>query len=179
MKKLKKIIPGLIIAFILFLAVGYAAGIKINTSESWPRGLYYSKKIDKSLDQYRNKFILVCPDPDNPVIRRAKNWHILEPGFQCPGEIAPFLKKLVGLPGDTIAIDKSGVEINGQSIKNSRIKYKVFELVIHPGYKRTLKPGEYWVMSDYSPNSLDSRYFGTVKRSAIIRASKPLFLIEK
>ena len=163
------------------MAASYAIGVRINISESWPRGLYYSKKIEKSkpLEPYRDHFILVCPDPDNPVIRRAKNWNILEPGFKCSGNFAPFLKKLVGLPGDMITIDRDGVSINGQSVKNSRIKYKNFELVIHPGYQRTLKPGEYWVMSSYSPNSLDSRYFGPVKRSAIIMTSKPLYLIEQ
>lgn len=178
LKKVKIIIPGLITSCILLMAAGYAIGVRVNTSESWPRGLYYSKKIEESLGRYRDKLILVCPDPDNPVIRRAKNWNILEPGI-CPGELAPFLKKLVGLPGDTVTIDQTGVSINGQQLRNSRIKYKTFELVIHPGYSHTLSPGEYWVMSDYNPNSLDSRYFGPVKRSAIIKASEPLYLIEQ
>lgn len=179
-KKIKIIIPGLIIGGILLIAASYAIGIRVNTSESWPRGLYYSSKIKKSesLEPYRDQFVLVCPDPDNPVIQRAKKWNILKQGFQCPGNIAPFLKKLVGLPGDTITVERDGVRINGQPIKNSKIKYKNFELIVHYGYKRTLELGEYWVMSSYSPNSLDSRYFGPVKRSAVIMASKPLYLIE-
>lgn len=179
MIKIKKIIPAIIIIFIIILSVGYATGIRINFTTSFPRGLYYSKKIKSgNLNDYRDKLVGFCPDPANPVIHRAEEWHITTSGF-CPGGTMPFVKKLVGLPGDTITVDTTGVRVNGQPIKNSRLKFKNFELLIHPGYHQTLKPGEYWVMSDYNPNSLDSRYFGPVKRPVITRTASPLILIEK
>jgi len=178
LKKIKIIIPGLLIGCILLLAASYAGGIRLNLTKSLPRGIYYSKKISGDLYQHRGKYVSVCVNPRNPVIQKAKEWHVIHAGY-CPGHLMPFLKKLVGLPGDTISIDHDGVSINGQRLKNSRLKSNFFELFIHPGYRRTLQPDEYWVMSNYSPNSLDSRYFGPVNRSAILTISKPLYLIDK
>lgn len=175
----KKIILGSLVLLLVFLAVCYAADITINTTGSWPRGIYHSKKIIEPITAYRDQFVLVCLDPDNPVIKKALNYHILKNHSpQCDNGLAPFLKKLVGLPGDKVKITNQGVVINGRQLVNSQLKSEIFELIIHSGYNRTLQPKEYWVMATYSPNSLDSRYFGPVQRSAIIKASEPLFIIK-
>ncbi len=157
------------------LVMAAMANVGINVSASYPLGLYQHEPIHNP--PHKNKFVLVCPDPRNPVIREAKRLKILAIG-SCPGGYAPFLKKLRGVPGDRVTVTDQGVLINGKLLENSKIKFKIFEMLIRPGYTHTLRPGEYWVMSDYSKNSLDCRYIGPISRSSIIDYTRPIFTIK-
>ena len=177
--KILKISVGLTLLLIVLLLSCAATGLTVNITASWPRGLYHSKKITGSLENYKNQLVLVCPDPENPAIIKAVENNILPAGPHCGSRgLAPLLKELVGIPGDVITATDQGISINGQQLNNSKIKFKMFELLIHPGYTHTLQPDEYWVMSDYNPNSLDSRYFGPVSGRAIIEASEPFLVIQ-
>ena len=177
--KILKTTVALSLLLIVLLLSCAAAGLTVNITASWPRGLYHSKKIIGEVNNYKNQLVLVCPDPDNPAIIKAVENNILPAGPHCGSwGLAPLLKKLVGVPGDVITVTDRGISVNGKPLENSRIKFKIFELLIHPGYSHTLQPGEYWVMSDYNPNSLDSRYFGPVSDRAIIEASEPFLTIQ-
>ncbi|MFH1216525.1 MAG: conjugative transfer signal peptidase TraF [Pseudomonadota bacterium] len=176
--KIFKIIVGGCLLLIVLLIGGAAANLTFNITPSWPLGLYHSKNITENLDGYKEQLVLVCLDPDNPVIRKANDLEILPPGTGCPGRQAPLMKKLVGIPGDQVAITDQGVMINDQLIKNSKIKFKIFEAEYHPGYSHTLQPNEYWIMSDYNANSLDSRYFGPVPRAQIKQSTQPILTIK-
>lgn len=169
---------GCCVLFVIMLAVCIANNMGINITPSYPLGLYQQQQIQDPAT-CKDQLVLVCPDPDNPVIRKAVELKILPPGTICsPWQHAPLMKKLVGTPGDKITVTDQGVLINDHKIKNSKIKFKVFELLIHPGYNHTLRPDEYWVMSNYNPNSLDSRYVGPVSGSQIKQCAKPILTIK-
>jgi len=177
--KICKIAVGVCLLLIVLLIGGAAGHLTLNITPSWPLGLYHSRNItDNMVDGYKEQLVLVCLDPYNPVIRKAHDLEILPPGTGCPGRQAPLMKKLVGIPGDQVAITDQGVTINGRIIKNSKIKFKIFEVEYHPGYSHTLQPNEYWVMSDYNQNSLDSRYFGPVARTQIRQSTQPILTIK-
>lgn len=175
--KFFKIITGICLLLIVILIGCVAANVKINVTPSYPLGLYHQQAV-KDPATHRNQLVLVCPDPDNPVIRKAVELKILPSGTGCPGRQAPLMKELVGTPGDQVTITDQGVTINGQPLKNSKIKFKTFELLMHPGYTHTLQQDEYWIMSDYNPNSFDSRYFGPVSGLEIKEYSKPILTIK-
>ncbi len=162
-----------IIAAILFLFV--TTNIGINLTPSYPLGVYKSHKIEDPAT-CKNQLVLVCPDPQNPAILEAIENRLLPHGTSCENwDYAPLMKELVGVPGDTVTVNNQGITaINGKQLDNSKIKFEIFELLIHPGYTYTLRSGEYWVMSDYNPNSLDSRYIGPVLDTQIIKCSKPV-----
>ena len=168
----------IIIAVItLSLAALVSGKMILNVTPSYPLGLYGTKPAH-NLQDFKNQLVLICSDLSNPIIKLADQYKILPPGQSCPeSELAPLLKRLVGVPGDQVAITNQGITINGHKIENSKIKYKFFEQMIHPGVY-TLKSNEYWVMSSYNADSFDSRYFGPVKRQQIIRRVYPLLTIK-
>lgn len=76
-----------------------------------------------------------------------------------------FIKRLVGLPGETVEIKDSKVYINGKPIDQSflptGLEYDDFAPVKIP-------ENQYFMMGDNRNNSEDSRYWGTLPKKNII-----------
>ena len=85
--------------------------------------------------------------------------------FHYPFDIhKDFIKRLVGLPGDTIHVTNTNVIINGQTIREPYIRVP-FNFEVN-AWK--LGPDQFFVMGDNRDNSLDSRTWGPLDRSYII-----------
>ena len=76
-----------------------------------------------------------------------------------------FIKRVIGLPGDTVESKSGRVYVNGRVL---------FEPYLPPGtitsdFPPTAVPAGYlWVMGDNRGNSSDSRVFGPIKRSTVV-----------
>ena len=98
-----------------------------------------------------------------------------------------YVKRLVGLPGETIGIEPPYLLVNGtkvmepavfRHIAEAKDGFAGFQLpkpaagfpvtLTSPTATLTLGPDEYFVIGDNTVNSLDSRYYGPIKRSAIV-----------
>jgi len=75
------------------------------------------------------------------------------------------LKRVVGLPGETIEIKESAVFINGKKVEIKGQEGNIVEGEID--YPITLGKDEYFVMGDNVSVSYDSRYFGPVTKGDI------------
>jgi len=82
-----------------------------------------------------------------------------------------FLKRVIGLPGETIKISSGQVSI----INNDHPEGVLVDESYLPGGiqtigERTIKisDSQYFVLGDNRPNSYDSRRFGPIERSAIV-----------
>ena len=76
-----------------------------------------------------------------------------------------FIKRIVGLPGEIIAIEKGHVMINGKEFAEPYLpETSRSEETTRP---TTVAADEYFVMGDYRLNSSDSRSWGTVPRALI------------
>src|SRR5215471_5336623 len=98
----------------------------------------------------------------------------------------PFVKRVIGLPGETVAVKAKAVYINGRKLDEP---YKIHvdstvysadpwtpeDLKIRDNFGPVVVPkDDYFVMGDNRDNSNDSRYWGFVTWDEII--GKPLFV---
>lgn len=139
--------------------LAYTAGWRINHTTSLPPGLWRVHPLDRPIA--RGDIVSLCP-PDTPVFRQARRRGYIG-GGRCPGGYEPLLKPVVAIAGDRIEVSGEGIAVNGRLLANSAARD-------HDSQGRTLTPlgqgtylarrGEVWLISDYSPASFDSRYFG-------------------
>ncbi len=84
-----------------------------------------------------------------------------------PQNDPPLIKRVIGLPGDTIEIRDQVVFVNGQQLNEPYINAP--GLTSPNEYNNlTLGPDEYFMMGDNRNRSRDSRAFGPIKREHII-----------
>lgn len=86
-----------------------------------------------------------------------------------------FIKRVIGLPGDTVMVKDGQVYVNGQlydesSYLNSDVK-TYGGAFLRDGDTITVPSGEYFVMGDNRPYSSDSREWGFVPAGNIIGKS--------
>ena len=75
-----------------------------------------------------------------------------------------YVKRVIGLPGETVAIRSGAVSINGKQLAEP---YKTYQA--HGDMApRVIRRGEYFVMGDNRDVSDDSRYWGDLPRYDII-----------
>jgi len=142
-------------------------------------------------------------------------WHIAEWNNPQRGDIVVFfspkdgtrlVKRVIGLPGDTIELRNDQLFINDQPVDYTTLEpavskqladperahgiFATEQLPVHPHAvmaingvpaMRTFGPvhvsaGHYFMMGDNRDNSFDSRYFGTVDRSQIVGRTSSVVL---
>jgi len=83
-----------------------------------------------------------------------------------------FVKRIIGMPGDTLEIRGGAVWINGKPLTEPYLADTPDPMENRKPIK--VPPDSFFVMGDNRNNSYDSRYWGYVPRSAIV--GTPLFI---
>lgn len=81
-----------------------------------------------------------------------------------PGREDTYVKRVVGIPGDTVEVKKDVVLVNGTALTEDYITYPA-DYNFGPV---TLKADEYFVLGDNRIHSTDSHIIGPIKRDAIL-----------
>lgn len=88
-----------------------------------------------------------------------------------PGDIRDLIKRVIGLPGDTVEGRNSQILVNGQLLVEPYLgddQFADFGPVM-------VAEGEYFMMGDNRDQSLDSRRFGTIPQDRVIGRAFVLF----
>lgn len=79
------------------------------------------------------------------------------------------VKRVVGVPGDTVEIRSRSVYRNGQKLTEPYLRNGTVTDPLNAQYTRvTLGPDQYYVLGDNRGNSTDSRVFGPVDKTLVI-----------
>ncbi len=142
-------IVGLVFIFRIYVAEPYLVN-GLSMDPTFKSGNYLIvEKISKKAKNPERNSVIVFKYPDNP----SKN----------------FIKRVIGLPGETVIVKDNSTTIINQENPNGFLLEQ--DYVVHKGTKdTTLKLGEdeYFVMGDNRQNSLDSRYWGGLKKEYIL-----------
>ena len=101
---------------------------------------------------------------------------------QYPGDPAnkQYVKRAIGLPGETISIANGQVYINDDLLQES---YIPIDVSTSPDGTWKLTDGQFFLMGDNRENSNDSRFFGAVEKRFILGKALavvfPRFLLVK
>lgn len=118
----------------------------------------------KSFSTYKHGSIILF---NNPFGEKTDAWYNIGEltNFEEP---VRYIKRIIGVPGDTIQYSMDNVTLNG--VVYYERGYATLEgKDIH---EVTLAEGEYFVMGDNHDFSLDSRSFGPIKEESIIGTMK-------
>lgn len=90
--------------------------------------------------------------------------------FRPPvGQRDYYLKRIIGLPGERVRIEKGKVIVCDVSCEVLKEKYiRKDDLNLEGTYSVTLGGDQYFVLGDNRDNSSDSRIFGPIDREAIV-----------
>ncbi len=159
--KLKKIILFIYLFPFLF---NIPVGLAYNSTASMPIGWYllFTPQNIKIGDT-----VLACAPLNKYSIIGIKRGYIgkIKNGL-CPYNTKYLVKKVVGLPYETVVLKPYGIVVNG--------KFTAYTVILNsplPADQRTkhypygrYKIKGYWLISTYNKLSYDSRYFGPVKK---------------
>jgi signal peptidase I len=86
--------------------------------------------------------------------------------FWFPGDISKsYIKRVIGLPGDVVEIDRGVVFVNGKLLVEDYVpeEYRDYQ----SRAPQRISPDEFFVLGDHRSSSNDSRAWGTVPRQNI------------
>ena len=82
-----------------------------------------------------------------------------------PKDYKDLIKRVIGLPGDTVEGLNGKVFVNGKALDEGYLPPGTFTSQFGP---RRIPADSYWVMGDNRGNSTDSRVFGPIPRRSIV-----------
>jgi conjugative transfer signal peptidase TraF len=166
---LRLILAAAVTAALIF-AMGYVGGYRVNTTRSYPLGLWRIQPLVRDVGVGDRVFI--CP-PDNEVFRSAKERGYLHGGL-CPGGVGPLIKTVAAIAGQRVEIN-GAVKIDDGPLSHSLTVTSDGQgrlLTAFPG--GVIPPGFLFLHSDFV-GSYDSRYFGPIPQSGVLGLALEVF----
>ena len=163
------------VALVLFFVLVLQSAIQ-NYRVEGPSMLPYMENLDRVLV---NKLGYTEIDAERAIgwipsvdVEEGTVWRLMgEPSvgdvvvFRWPvDERQFFVKRIIGLPGDTIRIERGVVYRNGTPLEEPYIEHESYETIVG----RIIQEGEYYVLGDNRAQSDDSRRWGSVPEENII-----------
>lgn len=163
-----------VLAAVLGTLVGAeAAGLRLNTSVSMPRGVW--RVVPVGAELRRGDVVALCLP--GPAAREALARGYVAAGG-CPDGAEPLVKPVAAIAGDVVRVTAAGIAVNGVALPHTAP-------LARDGGGRPLRAvpvgtyevaaGQAWVLSGHDSRSFDSRYFGPVSVKQLIGAAYPVW----
>jgi len=148
-RALRRLLLGLKVAAVLFIVYGLTFNFSVVRGSSMSPGIHDGDRI---LVNHLSYLLQSVQRGDIVVLR-----YPLDPRLD-------YLKRVIGLPGDEIAIRGGFVSVNGEVLEEPYITRP------DPRGDMSLRvePESFFVMGDNRPHSSDSREFGLVPRANLV-----------
>jgi conjugative transfer signal peptidase TraF len=145
-----------------------ASNLRLNLSKSVPVGMYY-----RTTSTARYAAICLSMEQLAPAVAAGID---LRPG-ECPNTgLQPILKPVYEATMDNpIKLAAEGFYVDGKLLPNTAPKKVSLAGKPLTHYDFGRYHYGYWAISDFSPDSFDSRYFGVVAPQQIAFYAKPVF----
>ena len=170
-------IESIVIAFILamFIRTFFIQAFKIPSGSMRPTLIERDRLMVNKL-RYGPK-IPFSKDKRLPGMTEPKRGDIIV--FVYPEDPSrDFIKRLIGLEGETIEIRGGNIYVNDQIVENSSIKdvfYYNRGNYGKEGQKITVPQGHYFVLGDNSGSSSDGRFWGFVPHGNVIGRAEIIY----
>ncbi|MDI2113879.1 conjugative transfer signal peptidase TraF [Commensalibacter nepenthis] len=166
-----KIITSIAISILTLALLLKVGGFRINSTPSEPMGIWRSTN-------YANKGDLVeaCIPPTATMIEARKRGYLLS--GKCKGNLAPVIKRIVAIEGDSVSIELNGLSINGVLFSSNLALKDSDNRPLKPAFlgNYLLKKNEVFLASNYTDKSFDSRYFGVINKNNILHGMKAILV---
>lgn len=134
---------------------------QVNGNSMWPNFLdgeyLLTDKLSYRFDEPQRGDVIIFQAP---------------PGARCPQELhCDFVKRIVGLPGETVSLVDGRVAIDDRILTESYLPDSRTTAITSGSAslpRVTLGPREYYVLGDNRSHSSDSRAWGSVPRENIV-----------
>jgi signal peptidase I len=128
--------------------------------------------LQQSMEPTLNPQEYVLVDKLSPHWSNYKRGDIIvfEPpaGFQEDGKDIPFIKRVIGVPGDSVEIKDGAVWVNGVKLVEQYVYGDQPTEAFTSETTWTVPQGFLFVLGDHREASQDSRLFGPIPRSSVI-----------
>jgi len=167
---LSTVLPALLIVLVVNLFLAQATRVE---GQSMEPNIHNNERLVVEKVSYR----FHLPERGDIVVLKPPNWEPLQLEqrivawfctvlpLDCASEIPdPLIKRVIGLPGETIEIREGNVYINGQLLEEPYLQQATYGTLS----SRVITPDHVFVMGDNRGASNDSRSFGEVALYNII-----------
>lgn len=155
-------------AFVLVFEAEVAKPYRI-PSESMEPTLLCAKPATGCLGSFSDRIIALrlAYDFESPSRGQIVVFRAPSSASKCGGRDggSTFVKRLIGLPGDTVSERNGYVSVDGKPLEEPYVDPALRD---HRSGTWTVGPNRYFFLGDNRANSCDSRDWGTVPRSSLI-----------
>lgn len=148
-----------LICLIIIFLIGISFGLLTIASMGIDTGVISGSSMNNTLTE-GTKVLYVSED-----IKQIKRGDIINFYGSLDGKLLNVIKRVIGLPGETIFISGANIYINGELLEES---YAIYTHPTEDYMEVKIKENEYFVMGDNRSASIDSRHFGTIPKKNIL-----------